>query len=78
MTNYLRKTNKKTTETAQLYTAPGGGDLPKHVLHELNQFTKKRNKSVIDVYWLYDDGGLTLLLPHLISTRRNWGNCKLR
>ena len=23
----------------------------------------------IDIYWLYDDGGLTLLLPHIIKTR---------
>lgn len=30
------------------------------------------------MYWLYDDGGLTLLLPYIISTRRNWESCKLR
>ena len=23
----------------------------------------------IDVYWLYDDGGLTLLLPYILTTR---------
>lgn len=78
LTNYLRKTNKRTNERAELYTAPGGAELPKHVLEELTQFTKKRNKAVIDVYWLYDDGGLSLLLPYIISTRRNWGSVKLR
>lgn len=61
-----------------MYTAPGGGELPKHVLHELTQFTRKRNNAIIDVYWLYDDGGLTLLLPYIISTRRNWESCRLR
>ncbi|XP_050296584.1 bumetanide-sensitive sodium-(potassium)-chloride cotransporter [Anthonomus grandis grandis] len=38
----------------------------------------QRKKGTIDVWWLYDDGGLTLLLPHILSTRRNWKNYKLR
>ena len=32
----------------------------------------------LDVWWLYDDGGLTILLPYIISQRSTWGNCKLR
>ena len=44
----------------------------------LSKFQKKQKKGTIDVWWLYDDGGLTLLLPYIISTRRNWSNCKLR
>lgn len=36
----------------------------------------------IDVYWLFDDGGLTLLLPHLLSLRQFWSKgvyiCKHR
>lgn len=61
-----------------MYTAPGGGELPKQTLLELTQFTRKRDRAIIDVYWLYDDGGLTLLLPYIISTRRIWESCKLR
>uniref|UniRef100_T1GA68 Amino acid permease/ SLC12A domain-containing protein n=1 Tax=Megaselia scalaris TaxID=36166 RepID=T1GA68_MEGSC len=57
---------------------PGGAELSKETLNELSLFTRKRNNAVIDVYWLYDDGGLTLLLPYIISTRRTWQNCKLR
>lgn len=79
--NYLRKTNKRGAgieKVDPLYTAPGGGELPKNVLQELTQFTRKRNNAIIDVYWLYDDGGLTLLLPYIISTRRHWDSCKLR
>lgn len=53
-------------------------ELPKYVIQELTQFTRKRNKAIIDVYWLYDDGGLTLLLPYIISTRRNWESARLR
>ena len=32
----------------------------------------------IDVWWLYDDGGLTLLLPYILTTRQQFGDCKLR
>ena len=28
--------------------------------------------------WLYDDGGLTLLLPHILKTRKQFKHCKLR
>lgn len=79
MENYLRKTNKRTAEKrSSLYTAPNGDELPKYVIQELTQFTRKRHKAIIDVYWLYDDGGLTLLLPYIISTRRNWQEARLR
>ena len=40
-------------------------------------FDKKR-KGYIDVWWLYDDGGLTILLPHLLSLSTHWQGCKLR
>ncbi|XP_055316627.1 bumetanide-sensitive sodium-(potassium)-chloride cotransporter isoform X2 [Sitodiplosis mosellana] len=76
---YLRKTSKRATEKrSSLYTAPNGDELPKYVIQELTQFTCKRNKAIIDVYWLYDDGGLTLLLPYIISRRRNWESARLR
>ncbi|XP_074110124.1 sodium potassium chloride cotransporter isoform X1 [Cotesia typhae] len=41
-------------------------------------FEKKHKNGVIDVWWLYDDGGLTILLPYIISTRSNWEYCKMR
>ena len=31
--------------------------------------SKKKLVGTIDVYWLYDDGGLTLLLPYILSNR---------
>ncbi|CAG2169274.1 unnamed protein product [Oppiella nova] len=34
--------------------------------------------SFIDIYWLYDDGGLTLLIPYILSERKKWKKCKLR
>ncbi|KAL0821329.1 hypothetical protein ABMA28_005921 [Loxostege sticticalis] len=43
----------------------------------VEQFTK-RQSGTVDVWWLYDDGGLTLLLPYILSTRRAWASCPLR
>ncbi|XP_076393216.1 sodium chloride cotransporter 69 [Megachile rotundata] len=50
----------------------------KDILNVVTKFQRKQKKGTIDVWWLYDDGGLTLLLPYIISTRRNWSNSKLR
>lgn len=44
----------------------------------MNFFNEKRPKGTIDVWWLFDDGGLTMLLPYIISTRANWANNKIR
>ncbi|KAK9871220.1 hypothetical protein WA026_011498 [Henosepilachna vigintioctopunctata] len=41
-------------------------------------FKNKQKKGTIDVWWLYDDGGLTMLLPYIISSRPDWEGCKLR
>uniref|UniRef100_A0A7N6BKB0 Solute carrier family 12 member 3 n=1 Tax=Anabas testudineus TaxID=64144 RepID=A0A7N6BKB0_ANATE len=41
-------------------------------------FQTKQGKKTIDVYWLSDDGGLTLLLPYLLTRRKRWGRCKVR
>lgn len=43
------------------------------------QFQAVQDKSkTIDVWWLFDDGGLTILIPYLLSTRPQWAGCKLR
>ncbi|KAM3939834.1 solute carrier family 12 member 2 isoform 1-T2 [Leptodactylus fuscus] len=42
------------------------------------QFQKKQGKSTIDVWWLFDDGGLTLLIPYLLTTKKKWNDCKIR
>ncbi|XP_022249668.1 solute carrier family 12 member 2-like isoform X1 [Limulus polyphemus] len=53
-------------------------DIPKDVLSNVNQFQRKQKKGTIDVWWLYDDGGLTMLIPYLLSNKSQWRNCKLR
>lgn len=32
----------------------------------------------IDVWWLADDGGLTILIPYILSLHNSWKDCKLR
>ena len=50
-------------------------DNEKKALRILNE---KREGRTIDVWWLFDDGGLTLLIPYLLSLNRYWKKCKLR
>jgi len=61
-----------------VYSTRGGSAVPQDVLNSLNIFNRKQTKGTIDVWWLYDDGGLTILLPYIISTRATWANCKIR
>ncbi|XP_077317140.1 solute carrier family 12 member 3-like [Lithobates pipiens] len=42
------------------------------------EFQGCKGKKSIHIYWLYDDGGLTLLIPYLLTRRKRWGQCKVR
>ncbi|KAL0167424.1 hypothetical protein M9458_035646, partial [Cirrhinus mrigala] len=60
---------------------PQTSDLAKmnqRLVEASSQFKMKQGKGTIDVWWLFDDGGLTLLLPHILTTRKKWKDCKLR
>uniref|UniRef100_A0A4W6CVX2 Solute carrier family 12 member 3 n=1 Tax=Lates calcarifer TaxID=8187 RepID=A0A4W6CVX2_LATCA len=48
------------------------------LLESSQQFKKKQGKGTIDVWWLFDDGGLTLLIPYLLTNRSKWGDCRIR
>ncbi|XP_030375779.1 bumetanide-sensitive sodium-(potassium)-chloride cotransporter isoform X2 [Scaptodrosophila lebanonensis] len=61
-----------------LYHTKGGSELPPDIVNAMTIFTRKQPKGTIDVFWLYDDGGLTILLPYIISMRSHWANSKLR
>ncbi|XP_029023673.1 solute carrier family 12 member 3-like isoform X2 [Betta splendens] len=41
-------------------------------------FQNDQGKKNIDIYWIADDGGLTLLLPYLLTRRKHWRKCKVR
>ena len=56
-----------------------GNPIDERLIRKMTQFRDKSNKEgFIDVYWLYDDGGLTLLIPHILSTRAKFAKCNLR
>lgn len=48
------------------------------LLQASSLFKKKQGKGTIDVWWLFDDGGLTLLIPYLLTTKKKWKDCKIR
>lgn len=52
---------------------------PSAIVNTEDQIQSANKKSgTIDVWWLTDDGGLTLLVPYLLSSRKKWKNCNLR
>lgn len=72
------KSKKKAAAEKILYTSSTGQTLHRSILDNMSIFQKKQDKGTIDVWWLYDDGGLTMLLPYIICTRSDWAQCKLR
>ncbi|XP_031434224.1 solute carrier family 12 member 2 isoform X2 [Clupea harengus] len=48
------------------------------LLEASQQFQKKQGKGTVDVWWLFDDGGLTLLIPYLLTNKKKWKDCKIR
>ncbi|KAL7038044.1 hypothetical protein ACKWTF_009435 [Chironomus riparius] len=74
----LQKQQSQMSSSEINYATQGGTTIPKDVMDAMNVFNIKQQKGTIDVWWLYDDGGLTMLLPYIISTRSNWTNCKIR
>ena len=43
-----------------------------------SRFSQKQGEGTIDIYWLYDDGGLSLLFPYLLSQDSKWSRSRLR
>uniref|UniRef100_A0A674HLX7 Solute carrier family 12 member 3 n=1 Tax=Taeniopygia guttata TaxID=59729 RepID=A0A674HLX7_TAEGU len=54
------------------------GEFNQRLLEASTQFKKKQGKGTIDIWWLFDDGGLTILIPYILTIRKKWKNCKLR
>ncbi|KAI1905148.1 hypothetical protein AGOR_G00013150 [Albula goreensis] len=48
------------------------------LLEASQQFLRKQGKGTVDVWWLFDDGGLTLLIPYLLTNKKRWKDCKIR
>ncbi|VVC37173.1 SLC12A transporter, C-terminal,Amino acid permease/ SLC12A domain [Cinara cedri] len=39
---------------------------------------KKEMHGTVDVWWLYNDGGLALIIAHILKSSSSWKNCKFR
>ncbi|XP_073410926.1 solute carrier family 12 member 3-like [Dendrobates tinctorius] len=52
--------------------------LPEIMTQTNTEFQSRQGKKSIHIYWLYDDGGLTLLIPYLLTRRKRWSQCKVR
>ncbi|PVD19309.1 hypothetical protein C0Q70_19796 [Pomacea canaliculata] len=48
------------------------------VIKSMNKFRNRKEKGTIDVWWLFDDGGLTLLIPYLLTNKAHWRGCRMR
>lgn len=55
-----------------------GGFQPRDVLADIKQFQDRKRRGNIDIWWLYDDGGLPVLLSHILRSRQQFSECKLR
>merc|ERR1712154_543143 len=66
------------TISRSVYTDPEGNPVSEDVMQDINQFQSTKRSGTIDVWWLYDDGGLTLLLPYILTTRQQFSSAKLR
>ena len=53
-------------------------DLEPRIDQLANRFKNKQRKGTIDVWWIYDDGGLTILMPFILKQSSLWRGCKLR
>lgn len=65
---FVRSACSGTTETT----------VPKELLTQLGIFHSTQHSGNIDVWWLYDDGGLTILIPYILSLRSQFSRCKIR
>merc|ERR1711983_529324 len=75
----LTRTRTRTrTISRSVYTDSQGNPVSQDVIADLNQFQRAKRNGTIDVWWLYDDGGLTLLLPYILTTRQQFSGCQLR
>lgn len=47
-------------------------------MEAINQFSEKQPPGSIDIWWLTEDGGLTILIPYLLQINYLWSDCYIR
>ncbi|XP_069723056.1 solute carrier family 12 member 1 isoform X2 [Phaenicophaeus curvirostris] len=74
----ITKRETKKEHTINTIQSMHVGEFNQKLLEASTQFKKKQGKGTIDIWWLFDDGGLTILIPYILTIRKKWKNCKLR
>ncbi|NWX82576.1 S12A1 protein, partial [Nothoprocta ornata] len=74
----ISKQETKKESTINTIQSMHVGEFNQKLLEASTQFKKKQGKGTIDVWWLFDDGGLTILIPYILTIRKKWKSCKLR
>ncbi|NWH32954.1 S12A1 protein, partial [Chloropsis hardwickii] len=74
----ISKHDTKKESTINTIQSMHVGEFNQRLLEASTQFKKKQGKGTIDIWWLFDDGGLTILIPYILTIRKKWKNCKLR
>ncbi|XP_050079227.1 bumetanide-sensitive sodium-(potassium)-chloride cotransporter-like [Anopheles maculipalpis] len=74
----MKESPSNTSRDSIACSTRNGSCLPLELHDHSNVFHHKQPKGTIDVWWLYDDGGLTMLIPYILSLRAKWANCKVR
>ncbi|XP_009938549.1 solute carrier family 12 member 1 isoform X1 [Opisthocomus hoazin] len=77
-TLHISKHETKQESTINTIQSMHVGEFNQKLLEASTQFKKKQGKGTIDIWWLFDDGGLTILIPYILTIRKKWKNCKLR
>jgi solute carrier family 12 sodium/potassium/chloride transporter 2 len=82
---FLKESSRRKSgdELTAVFRDKEGRPLEASLVNQIQQFRvslpdRPPRKGTVDVWWLYDDGGLTLLLPHILRTRRLYRDCTLR
>uniref|UniRef100_A0A452T0H1 Solute carrier family 12 member 3 n=1 Tax=Ursus maritimus TaxID=29073 RepID=A0A452T0H1_URSMA len=69
-------------ERGTLVTCPSAPAVDPEALVQEEQastiFQSEQGRKSIDIYWLFDDGGLTLLIPYLLGRKKRWSGCRIR
>ncbi len=77
--NWQSRSDTVLEEYVGMIRAAFGSNLSVCILRGVDNLELMNMKNaVIDVWWLADDGGHTILIPHLLRLHSNWKGCKLR
>jgi len=55
-----------------------GGMQARDIVADIRQFQDKIRRGKLDIWWLYDDGGISVLLPTILQTRQQFWSMHLQ